>query len=72
MTQGAFTVMTEKTFRQTTIRVDPELLRKARFYLDEHDKSINEFLVEQLEKYVESRDAQGGLRLWTPKHDEPS
>lgn len=42
--------------RQTTLRVDPELLRKARFYLDEEGKSVSEYLVEQLRHYVAQRE----------------
>jgi excinuclease UvrABC nuclease subunit len=40
------------SLRQTTLRVEPELLRKARFFLDEEGKSINEYLVQQLTEYV--------------------
>jgi len=43
-------------FRQTSVRVDATILRKARFYLDEENKSIQEFLSEQLERYVEERE----------------
>ena len=42
--------------RHTTIRVEKILLRKARFYLDEEGKNVGQFLVEQLERYVESRE----------------
>jgi len=48
--------LTETSLRQTTIRVDAALLRKARFLLDEEGKSINEFLVEQLAAYVQQRE----------------
>jgi predicted HicB family RNase H-like nuclease len=43
--------------RQTTLRVDPELLRKARYYLDAEGKSVQEFLVQQLHAYVAQHDA---------------
>lgn len=44
--------MEKKELKQTTLRVDPLLLRKARFYLEGEHKSVSEFLVEQLETYV--------------------
>ena len=44
--------------RATTLRVDPELLRKARYFLDEEDKSVNEFLLEQLTAYVRQREQE--------------
>jgi hypothetical protein len=48
--------LAETSLRQTTLRVDAVLLRKARFLLDEEGKSINEFLVEQLAAYVQRRE----------------
>lgn len=66
MTSGVIALADQKP-RQTTLRADPELLRKARFYLDEEHKSINEFLVEQLEVYVRQRDEQ---RATSPKAAE--
>ena len=49
--------VTEKDQRRvTSLRVDVRLLRKARFYLDEEGKNVGEFLVEQLQRYVESRE----------------
>lgn len=50
--------LAEKKLRQTTLRVDPELLRKARFFLDEEEKSVSEFLIQQLEQYVQQREHQ--------------
>jgi hypothetical protein len=47
--------LADKKPRATTLRVDPELLREARFFLDEEDKSVNEFLLEQLTAYVQRR-----------------
>ena len=38
------------------IRLEKILLRKARFYLDEEGKNVGQFLVEQLERYVESHE----------------
>lgn len=61
MTSGVITLADQKP-RQTTVRVDPDLLRKARFYLDEEDKSVQQFLVEQLEQYVQSREQSRPLR----------
>lgn len=58
MTAGVITLADKKPPRQTTLRVDPELLRKARFYLDEDGKSINEFVVEQLTHYVQQRERE--------------
>ena len=46
--------MTEET-QQSTFRVARDLLRLARYYLNEERKSINEFIVEQLESYVRRR-----------------
>lgn len=55
MTSEVISLADEK-LRATTVRVRPELLRKARFYLDEENKSIQEFLAEQLEQYVQHRE----------------
>lgn len=54
--------LADKKPRATTLRVDPELLRKARFFLDEEDKSVNEFLLEQLTAYVRRREKERPLR----------
>jgi hypothetical protein len=56
MTSEVISLADKKPLRQTTVRAEPELLRKARFYLDEDGKSINEFLVEQLTTYVRQRE----------------
>lgn len=53
--QGVLILDTDK-LRQTTVRVPPDLLRKARFYLDEEGKSIQEFLADQLAEYVRKRE----------------
>jgi predicted HicB family RNase H-like nuclease len=50
---GIIALADKKQQRQTTLRIEPELLREARFFLDEDGKSINEFVVEQLKRYVE-------------------
>lgn len=42
-------------FRTTSVRVRPELLRDARYFLDEEGKSLQEFLADQLEQYVQRR-----------------
>jgi hypothetical protein len=47
--------------RQTTFRIDPDLLRRARFYLDEEGKSVAQFVVEQLERYVREHEEGGSL-----------
>lgn len=59
MTSEVISLADKKTLRQTTLRIEPELLRKARFYLDEEEKSINEFVVEQLKNYVAMREHEG-------------
>jgi hypothetical protein len=41
---------------QTTLRVRPEVFRKAQFYLHEDDSNINEFCARQLEQYIEKRE----------------
>jgi hypothetical protein len=48
--------MENKILRQTTFRVDPELLRNARYYLDKEGLSVAQFLVQQLEKYVQEHE----------------
>lgn len=50
--------MTEEKPRATTLRADPETLRKARYFLDKHGKTINEFLVEQLERFIHECEQQ--------------
>lgn len=47
--------LAESKLRQTTLRVPPEILREARFLLDEEEKSINEFLVDALKAYIAHR-----------------
>jgi hypothetical protein len=54
--------------KQTTIRVDPDVLRKARYYLDAENRSVNEFLAEQLAAYIWEH--EGCLRL--PRRPEPA
>jgi hypothetical protein len=44
--------MAASVLKQTTLRVDAEVLRKARFVLDCKHKSVNDYLVEQLEALV--------------------
>jgi len=62
MTAGVISLAEKKIQRQTTLRIDPELLRKARFYLDEENKSINEFVTDQLAAYVAQREAALGVK----------
>lgn len=38
--------------KQTSIRVEAELLRRARYYLDKEGKNIGAYLSEQLRDYV--------------------
>jgi hypothetical protein len=59
MTSGVISLAEKKPLRQTTLRVEADLLRKARFYLDEDGKSVTEFLIEQLEQYVQRREQSG-------------
>ena len=59
MTSRVIHLADQKHIRQTTLRADAELLRKARFYLDEEGKSVAQFLVEQLERYVQQREESG-------------
>jgi predicted HicB family RNase H-like nuclease len=49
-------VAEKKDTKQTTVRVKPELMRKARFYLDEENKSVQEFLADCLATYVHRRE----------------
>lgn len=58
MTSEVISLADKQSLRQTTLRVPPELLRKARFFLDEDGKSINEYLTEQLEAYVRRREQE--------------
>lgn len=58
MTSEVISLANKKLLRQTTVRVEPELLRKARFYLDEDGKSVQEFLAEQLATYVRQREQE--------------
>jgi hypothetical protein len=44
-----------KDLRQTAIRLSPELLRLAKYYLDEEDSNLQKFLSEKLEHYVQCR-----------------
>lgn len=53
--QGVLVLDTNKP-RQTTVRVPPETLRKARYHLDKEGRSIQEFLAEQLERYVREQE----------------
>jgi hypothetical protein len=56
MTSEVISLAEKKPVRQTTVRVEADLLRKARFYLDEDGKNVQEFLVEQLARYVCERE----------------
>ena len=49
--------MPAPALKQTTLRVDPEVLRKVRFHLAAENKSVNEFLAEQLEAYLAQHEA---------------
>lgn len=51
----------QKTWRQTTIRVDAELLRKARYFLDREHLSVNEFFIKSLEAYLAEREQDAPL-----------
>jgi hypothetical protein len=55
--------MPTTVLKQTTLRVDAEVLRKARFYLDTEHKNVNEFLVEQLVAYIAAHERDTGGRL---------
>jgi predicted HicB family RNase H-like nuclease len=56
MTSEVIALAEKKPLRQTTFRIDPNLLRRARFYLDIEGKSVAQFVVEQLEHYVQRHD----------------
>ena len=58
MTSEVITLTKHSSVRQTTLRIDADLLRRARFYLDEDGKSVSEYLVEQLRLYVQERERQ--------------
>ncbi len=62
MTSEVISLTDKKNLRVTTLRADPDLLRKARYFLDEENKSINEFLVEQLTIYVRHREQRQAPR----------
>lgn len=38
--------------RQTTIRIDKELLRRAKYFLDRDDSTLNQFVTEHLQEYL--------------------
>lgn len=70
MTSQENPLAAQKETKQTTVRVVPELLRKARFYLDEENRSVQEFLAECLTAYVQERDKAN--RLPSARHDTAS
>ena len=53
--------MADSALKQTTYRVDPELLRQARLLLDRQKKTVNDYIVEQLAELV-AQDAQDHAR----------
>jgi len=55
MTSEVIPMSKTKALRQTAIRLTPELLREAKYYLDEEDSNLQKFLSEQLQRYVERR-----------------
>jgi hypothetical protein len=55
MTSEVIPMAKTKDLRQTAIRLTPELLRLAKYYLDEENSNLQKFLSEQLERYVERR-----------------
>jgi hypothetical protein len=58
--------MPVQALKVTTIRVDPDVLRKARFYLDIEHKSVTEYLADQLATYVAQREEQTADRQRRP------
>lgn len=48
----------KKDIKQTAVRVERAVLRKAKFYLDEENKSLQEFLESCLVGYVQQRDQE--------------
>jgi hypothetical protein len=50
--------MADTALKQTTIRVDPQVLLKARFVLNAQNKSVTEYLAEQLESLATEYDKQ--------------
>ena len=56
MATGVLSLTEKKRIRQTTFRAEADLLRKARFYLNEEGKSVAQFLNEELETYVRQRE----------------
>jgi hypothetical protein len=52
-------LMTEKKdIKQTAVRVERTILRKAKFYLDEENKTLQELLESCLVGYVHQRDQE--------------
>lgn len=57
---------------QTTLRVRPEVFRKAQFYLHEDDSNINEFCAKQLEQYIEKRERRAPSPLVEQREPQAS
>lgn len=57
---------------QTTLRVRPEVFRKAQFYLHEDDSNINEFCAKQLEQYIEKRERRAPSPLVEQREQQAS
>ena len=58
--------MAETALKQTTYRVDPEILRQARLLLDRQGKSVNDYITEQLEALIAHEDQARPRRAATP------
>jgi hypothetical protein len=55
LTSEVIPMAEKKDLRQTAVRVAPEILRLAKYHLDKEGSNLQEFLSEQLERYVEQR-----------------
>jgi hypothetical protein len=53
--------------RQTTVRIDGELLRRARYFLDRDGLSMNDLFVQTLEKYLAEREAAADTPFKHPR-----
>lgn len=55
MTSEGILMPKTKDLRQTAVRLPPELLRLAKYYLDKENSNLQKFLSGQLERYVEEQ-----------------
>lgn len=56
MTSEVIPMAEKKDLRQTAVRVAPEVLRLAKYHLDKEGSNLQEFLSQQLLRYVAQRE----------------